>query len=1055
MDLRLNDYHGAADEGITPRTNSLYRKLINKTDFSNWTFYGSDSDGLISDGKGSECVNYNFIEHCPFKNAGQSIFYGNGIISHVDISNLISSCIRALVEQTYRGEIDLPIGNVGSFIDINSFFDIESGKNLQVLRNIVTPNRPEEDVEVTNFVFNGYERQLFPPSSGFAALNLEITEENVDLLLSSLQNIILRLYRLSASQSAFSVKSEASRYNRHILESPYKLGILVRFINKIQERAQLANQENQEDAPFLYNPFQKIYLLAMAANYNFADSLIDIINNTIDNEGVDEVENFDQVPPESVEELKDWMTACIHFLAVAYLRFSGMSKNKYGGKRGIFRLFSKRSNRADAVYGNPWVYRLNPEVPIKIDEEFLVSLAGERGDINEKWDRLKGLYDLQPNRVPTNYSVKEIIKISNELFHDLTGLGLEGYVSAGRGQTYANNNNILDFLLNPDINTPEMIGLYGQKYRQALSRANAARNGQLARASYSNRILSNTNSRITNLLLSSVNNPDGYARDTGLIEEFILKLDNRLFFNLFGEDNRPTSLNTRVGFFQQYFENRFRPKFLVETVSDYYRNMVSDFLYKSRSFRSAAESLADNIKSKHLPQPNLMTNRWKFAFKKYTGIDSNAINLEMFQQAVISGQMISGLFTNSEIKQVCRLVSNNPISPNIDQGDEQIYNNLITQDSGPIQQVSEEFRSFRMTIGEDGDGQMFCVPMAEYSKMISAFGEGLDDCYDILTFKQDYKRLQPWMTQQLIETDEAKQVFQYIYPVKRYQAVTTAFVTAALAGYGDMTSVMRTPKASLAALLSLAGLNRRESTQIFDNFSQAEFLKQMMDANASENTLDCFGFPFPEDFLKQFEDLLKELFSQFPSIFFRGIAQAIDPAYKEMRTHYMNCDINRLTLSGLRFKQSVSRKDMTAGVSHNEPLDGRRTGEYSSVLTQSPVDIGYGVYRAFWGDWSKLGRAIERLTGYIIKGPVSLLDGAFNFTVPCLGVDENWSANPWNADRYGHPLTPFTLLALYTDELPGDKRMRKCALPPPDPARDNICQDSEDSPFGKMPDPDE
>jgi hypothetical protein len=270
-----------------------------------------------------------------------------------------------------------------------------------------------------------------------------------------------------------------------------------------------------------------------------------------------------------------------------------------------------------------------------------------------------------------------------------------------------------------------------------------------------------------------------------------------------------------------------------------------------------------------------------------------------------------------------------------------------------------------------------------------------------------------------------------------------------------MTSVMRTPKASLAALLSLAGLNRRESTQIFDNFSQAEFLKQMMDANASENTLDCFGFPFPEDFLKQFEDLLKELFSQFPSIFFRGIAQAIDPAYKEMRTHYMNCDINRLTLSGLRFKQSVSRKDMTAGVSHNEPLDGRRTGEYSSVLTQSPVDIGYGVYRAFWGDWSKLGRAIERLTGYIIKGPVSLLDGAFNFTVPCLGVDENWSANPWNADRYGHPLTPFTLLALYTDELPGDKRMRKCALPPPDPARDNICQDSEDSPFGKMPDPDE
>ena len=232
-------------------------------------------------------------------------------------------------------------------------------------------------------------------------------------------------------------------------------------------------------------------------------------------------------------------------------------------------------------------------------------------------------------------------------------------------------------------------------------------------------------------------------------------------------------------------------------------------------------------------------------------------------------------------------------------------------------------------------------------------------------------------------------------------------------------------------------------------------MKQMMDSNASENALDCFGFPFPDDFLKQFEDLLAELFSQFPSIFFRGIAQAIDPAYKEMRQHYMNCNIGQLTMRGLEGRTTVKKGNMTAGVAHkNKPL-GDQVGKYGSVIYSAPVDISYGVYRAFYGDFRKLGRALERLTGYIIKGPVSLLDGAFNFSIPCKGIDKNWSAGPWNADRYGHPLTPFTLLALITDELPGDRRLRDCAVEPPTLDDTRICSDEEEPPFGSMPNPED
>ena len=157
-----------------------------------------------------------------------------------------------------------------------------------------------------------------------------------------------------------------------------------------------------------------------------------------------------------------------------------------------------------------------------------------------------------------------------------------------------------------------------------------------------------------------------------------------------------------------------------------------------------------------------------------------------------------------------------------------------------------------------------------------------DLCYDIDTFKEDYKRLQPWMTQQLLETDDAKHVFQYIFPVKRYQSVITAFVTSTLSGYSSMPQIMQSPKASLAALMGIAGTNTKQSLQILENLSQAELMKKLSDANASQQGLDCFGFPFNSDFLNQLEDLLKELFFQFPSIFFRGIANAIDPAYQEM-----------------------------------------------------------------------------------------------------------------------------------------------------------------------------
>ena len=188
----------------------------------------------------------------------------------------------------------------------------------------------------------------------------------------------------------------------------------------------------------------------------------------------------------------------------------------------------------------------------------------------------------------------------------------------------------------------------------------------------------------------------------------------------------------------------------------------------------------------------------------------------------------------------------------------------------------------------------------------------------------------------------------------------TAFATSALSGYSSMPQVMQTPKASLAALMGIASINTKESLQTFENFSQAEFYKKLTDANASQQSLDCFGFPFNSDFLKQLDDLLKELFKQFPSIFFRGIANAVDPAYQEMHGHYMNCNIDKLTMGGLRWSKSAHRQKMTAGISHNSStLTGQGGGEYSSVITAPIVDIHMAHIKLFLETGSPLGAPLK------------------------------------------------------------------------------------------------
>jgi len=142
--------------------------------------------------------------------------------------------------------------------------------------------------------------------------------------------------------------------------------------------------------------------------------------------------------------------------------------------------------------------------------------------------------------------------------------------------------------------------------------------------------------------------------------------------------------------------------------------------------------------------------------------------------------------------------------------------------------------------------------------------------------------------------------------------------------------------------------------------------------------------------------------------------------------------------------------------------EGLRDKKYASVLTSPFVDLPVGFSKAIYGNWTPLRRAVTRLSGYIVKGPVALVDQAFSFSVPCLDLGGQWPGEgppSWNKDRYGHPITPITAIALSLPELPGDKKLRSCSEDQynPENIENRTCPNSdiELPPFGTSLDNDE
>ena len=225
--------------------------------------------------------------------------------------------------------------------------------------------------------------------------------------------------------------------------------------------------------------------------------------------------------------------------------------------------------------------------------------------------------------------------------------------------------------------------------------------------------------------------------------------------------------------------------------------------------------------------------------------------------------------------------------------------------------------------------------------------------------------------------------------------------------------------------------------------SQEEFEKMMREKFPGDpKDPNCFEFPgLGKDFFEKWWKDLYKLLKQLPSILFRGLANAVDPAYKEMRSHYLNCDIKNLTYSGLTYN-SVDKElvnglkfpsrlpDCTDPVRSERGPHGRKIGKYAPLI---PTAIPADIIRSFANPFligTRLAKTSLKMVTYIYNGNAPFIDPSSVFKLPCAKwpnkdyyKGEKWDAGAYG--RYGHPLTPITLLALATPELKSDRDKQK------------------------------
>tara|TARA_R110001592_G_C13181069_1_gene750902 strand:- start:4045 stop:6048 length:2004 start_codon:yes stop_codon:yes gene_type:complete len=397
--------------------------------------------------------------------------------------------------------------------------------------------------------------------------------------------------------------------------------------------------------------------------------------------------------------------------------------------------------------------------------------------------------------------------------------------------------------------------------------------------------------------------------------------------------------------------------------------------------------------------------------------------------------IISDILLDSEVSYGLRVVMNSANTTS-----QHPLNQAIKSMWGENSEVSEEERiGDTMILNSEGqETEFFTLPIAQYEKVISEF-----DCFlatNPYMFKKKLQQQEAFMKNSLAQTSAFKDFYEFTIPYKNFASMLTVHSISMLAGYGDMPNVLTSTKAAMASVF--------EAMTVMDPYGEEDFgaIVSAADFSSAYGQLgpaggsppDCLSFPDLGQWFQLIIEMVQQYIKYFPSVVLRGIADGIDPMYKEMKQHYLSCQIPDLRNGS--WAASSGEGDTPLG------LRGSEMGEkkYAPIIPAFPVDIAKGVSRAWAGDFSLLATSIEKLVGYIYGGPLPFLDASVAFKIPCLKINQEATA-PWSkyeiggSGRYGHSITPISLLALQTLELPGDRDLRKNLCPQiPNPV---VCDD--------------
>ncbi len=317
------------------------------------------------------------------------------------------------------------------------------------------------------------------------------------------------------------------------------------------------------------------------------------------------------------------------------------------------------------------------------------------------------------------------------------------------------------------------------------------------------------------------------------------------------------------------------------------------------------------------------------------------------------------------------------------------------------------------------------------------------------------------MVTDLSNTKQYKALMEHIFPLKRYMAISSISTTAMMAGYSDLPGLFESTKSMLSHVVALSRMSPQEmmssgavnlilSSGVIDLADFAN--KQGPNVPADPDDPNCFEFPkLTEDFWKNFYKEMKRLMKYTPAIILRGLANNLDPAYKEMRAHYLNCDLKEIGWGGIHY-ETLKYKTPVGMMYEKDQSAGNKEGKYAPIFPTGIKDFFHSFYYLFT-EPEYLGMTTAKILSYAISGPLPFIDLTTAFKVPCAEINSAWREGEkydlGTYGRYGHPLTPLTAMALSTYQLPADIEKRDSNCPdeitgtPDSEASENECDDVE------------